>query len=74
MVRDVPALRIVHRETPSSTAGGFRGMAEAAIIAVPAAIAGAVADALAPLGISIRSTRLHPQHLAALLHAGRPTT
>ena len=43
---DVPRLRVVHRETPSEVAGGFRGVGEAAIIAAPAVIAGAVADAL----------------------------
>jgi carbon-monoxide dehydrogenase large subunit len=71
LATDVPDLRIVHRETPSSCAGGFRGMAEAGIIAAPAAIAGAVADALAPLGVRITSTRLHPHHLRALLRDAR---
>ena len=66
---DVPALRVVHRETPSATEGGFRGVGEAAIIAAPAAIAGAVADALAPLGVPIDSTRLHPQYLRAAIRA-----
>jgi carbon-monoxide dehydrogenase large subunit len=64
---DVPVLRVVHRQTPSATAGGFRGVGEAGIIAAPAAIAGAVEDALAPLGLEVRSTRLHAHHLRALL-------
>jgi len=55
---EVPSLRVVHRETPSATAGGFRGMAEATITAMPAAIAGAVDDALAPLGVEVTTTRL----------------
>jgi carbon-monoxide dehydrogenase large subunit len=66
---DVPVLRVVHRETPSEVAGGFRGVGEAAIIATPAAIAGAVADALAPLGVDVTSTRLHPHALHALIRA-----
>jgi len=66
---DVPVLRVIHRETPSTVAGGFRGVGEAAIIATPAAIAGAVADALAPFGIAITSTRLHAHQLRALLRA-----
>jgi len=66
---DVPVLRVVHRETPSEVAGGFRGVGEAAIIAAPAAIAGAVADALAPLGVDITSTRLHPHALRDLIRA-----
>ena len=67
---DVPVLRIVHRETPSGTEGGFRGMGEAAIIAAPAVIVGAVADALAPLGVTITSTRLHAQYLRVAIRAG----
>jgi aerobic carbon-monoxide dehydrogenase large subunit len=66
---DVPVLRVVHRETPSGTEGGFRGVGEAAIIAAPAVIAGAVADALAPLGVAITSTRLHAQQLRSLIRA-----
>ena len=66
---DVPLLRVVHRETPATTAGGFRGMGEAAIIATPAALVGAVDDALRPLGIRLRSTRLHPAALRALIRA-----
>jgi CO/xanthine dehydrogenase Mo-binding subunit len=64
---EAPVLRIVHRESPSPTEGGFRGMGEAAIIAAPAALVGAVADALGPLGVRITSTRLHPAHLRRLL-------
>src|SRR4029077_19030250 len=53
------ALRIVHRETRSEVLGGFRGAGEAAITAAPVVLAGAVEDALAPLGVRISSTRLH---------------
>lgn len=64
---DVARLRVVHRETPSDTAGGFRGVGEAGIITTPAAMCGAVADALEPLGVTIHSTRLHAHHIRALL-------
>jgi carbon-monoxide dehydrogenase large subunit len=74
LATDVPKLRVVHRETRSENAGGFRGMGEASIIATPAAIAGAVADALAPLGVHITSTQLHPHHLRALLRAATRAT
>ena len=57
MGESVP-LRIVHRETPSEVLGGFRGAGEAAITAAPAVLAGAVEDALAPLGVRISSTRM----------------
>ena len=64
---DAPVLRVVHKETPSSAAGGFRGVGEAAIIATPAALGGAIADALAPLGVEITTTRLHPDAIRALV-------
>jgi carbon-monoxide dehydrogenase large subunit len=64
---EVPELRVVHRETPSAVAGGVRGVAEATITATPAALAGAIADALAPLGVDITSTRLAPADLWTLL-------
>jgi carbon-monoxide dehydrogenase large subunit len=64
---DAPALRVVHRETPSEVEGGFRGVGEAGIIAAPAVIAGAIADALAPLGVEITTTRLHPDAVRALV-------
>ncbi|MDQ1383614.1 MAG: aerobic carbon-monoxide dehydrogenase large subunit [Actinomycetota bacterium] len=66
---DVPRLRVVQRETPSAVAGGFRGVGEASIIATPAVIAGAVADALAPLGVEITSTRLHAHYLRRAIRA-----
>jgi len=61
------ALRIVHRETPSDVLGGFRGAGEAAITAAPAVLVGAVANALAPLGVTVTSTRLHAHMLRRLV-------
>ena len=63
---DGPRLRIVHRETPSPlTEGGYKGMGESGTIGAPAAIAGAVADAL---GLDRSGLRLplSPERLAAL--------
>ena len=48
---EVPALRIVHMETPSPyTEFGVKGIGEGGAIAPPAAITNAVNDALRPLG------------------------
>lgn len=66
---DMVRLRVVHRKTPSGLEGGFRGMAEAAITAAPAALVGAIDDALRPLGVRITSTRLQPHHVRALVRA-----
>ena len=59
--------RIIHRETPSALLGGFRGAGEGAIIVTPAALAAAVHDALAPLGIAITQSNLSPARVRALL-------
>ena len=47
----------------------LHGFGEASIIATPAVIAGAVADALAPLGVEITSTRLHAHYLRQAIRA-----
>jgi carbon-monoxide dehydrogenase large subunit len=64
---DVPRVRIVHRETPSALPGGFRGVGESAAILTPAMIAGAVHDALRPLGVAVRQTDLRPRAVRDLL-------
>ncbi len=64
---DAVRARIIHRETPSGLIGGFRGAGEGAIIVTPAALAAAVHDALAPLGVAITQSNLSPPRLRALL-------
>lgn len=66
---DVPDLRVVFRPTPSAVEGGFRGMGEAAIAAAPAALAGAVEDALSPIGVRVASSRLHAGAIRAAVAA-----
>jgi carbon-monoxide dehydrogenase large subunit len=62
---DVPVLDVVHRPTASEMEGGFRGVGEASIIAAPAVLVGAVADALAPIGVRLSSTRIQASVLRA---------
>jgi carbon-monoxide dehydrogenase large subunit len=51
-------MKVVHLEMESpTTLGGFRGMGEGGTIGAPAAIANAIADALAPLGIASTNFR-----------------
>ena len=64
---DVPSLRVALRPTPTDDVGGYRGVGEAGIVAAPAVLVSAVADALGPLGITISSTRLHGADLRRLL-------
>jgi carbon-monoxide dehydrogenase large subunit len=69
---EVPAMEVVHLESASpTTLGGFRGMGEGGTIGAPAAIANAVADALAPLGIEINELPVTPERLFRLIEAAR---
>jgi carbon-monoxide dehydrogenase large subunit len=65
---EVPSMGIVHIEAESpSTLGGYRGMGEGGTIGAPAAIANAIADALAPLGIEIFELPVTPERLFRLI-------
>jgi carbon-monoxide dehydrogenase large subunit len=64
-----PEVRIAHIETPSPLNPlGVKGLGEGGAMAPPAAIANAVEDALAHLGVKIGATPITPTRLAALLH------
>jgi carbon-monoxide dehydrogenase large subunit len=68
---EMPRVEVVHLEHPSpSTLGGFKGVGEGGTIGAPAAIANALADALAPLGIEITELPITPDRLFHLLAAG----
>jgi carbon-monoxide dehydrogenase large subunit len=61
----LPSFVIGHIETPSPlTPGGYKGMGEGGTIGAPPAIANAVADAVAPLGVAITSLPILPERLA----------
>jgi carbon-monoxide dehydrogenase large subunit len=65
---EVPPLEVIHVETPPAVSvTGFKGMAEGGTIGSTAAVANAVADALAPLGIESRELPLTPDRLYRLL-------
>lgn len=69
----LPRVRLEHLHSPSPvTRGGVKGMGESAMIATPAAVACAVADALAPLGIEIDRTPIEPGYLVHQLTAHAP--
>jgi aerobic carbon-monoxide dehydrogenase large subunit len=72
---EIPALDVVHLDAESpTTLGGFRGMGEGGTIGAPAAIANAVADALAPLGIIIDELPVTPERLFRLVAATKMRT
>ena len=65
---EVPSIRIDHLETPSPyTRFGQKGIGEGGAIAPPAAIANAVNDALAPLGVEITDSPLTPRRIVEAL-------
>jgi carbon-monoxide dehydrogenase large subunit len=65
---EVPPIDVIHVETPPAVSvTGFKGMAEGGTIGSTAAVANAVADALAPLGLDVRDLPLTPDRVLALL-------
>jgi carbon-monoxide dehydrogenase large subunit len=69
---EIPAMQVVHLDAASpTTLGGFRGMGEGGTIGAPAAIANALADALAPLGIAIDELPVTPERLFRLIAAAK---
>jgi len=70
---DMPPLQLwIREDDPSPTnALGVKGAGEDGIVAAGAAVANAVADALAPLGVEVRALPLRPCRLRELIRAGR---
>ena len=61
---DVPDIEIEHLETPSDLVpGGIKGMGESAMISAPAAVVGAVNDALACRDIFIQQYPISPERV-----------
>ncbi|HEV8439682.1 MAG TPA: xanthine dehydrogenase family protein molybdopterin-binding subunit [Methylomirabilota bacterium] len=70
---EVPPMDIIHMETPPAvTVSGFKGMAEGGTIGSTAAVANAVADALAPLGVEVRELPLTPDRVYRLIKEAKP--
>jgi carbon-monoxide dehydrogenase large subunit len=70
---EMPPVDVIHVETPPAVSvTGFKGMAEGGTIGSTAAVANAVADALAPLGIEVHDLPLTPDRVLALLQGRRP--
>jgi len=69
---EVPAVTTVRLEFPSPRNPlGIKGLGEGGAIGAPAAIANAVEDALAPFGVRVTTTPLHPSRVLALIRDGR---
>jgi carbon-monoxide dehydrogenase large subunit len=69
---EIPAIEYGHVETPSPGPGGYKGVGEGGAIGAPPAVVNAVADALAPFGVTITRLPLSPQRIRVLIEeAGR---
>jgi carbon-monoxide dehydrogenase large subunit len=68
---EIPDIDVVHIESQSAVAGGFRGMGEGGTIGAPAAIANAISDALSALDIDISILPMTPERLFRLLNPAR---
>lgn len=64
---DVPIIEYGHVETPAPGPGGYKGVGEGGAIGAPPAVVNAVADALAPFGVTITRLPLSPAAIVALL-------
>jgi carbon-monoxide dehydrogenase large subunit len=64
---EIPDMEVVHIESFSAAAGGFRGMGEGGTIGAPAAVANAIADALSPLGLEVSVLPMTPERIFRLL-------
>jgi carbon-monoxide dehydrogenase large subunit len=71
---EIPDIDVVHIESESAVAGGFRGMGEGGTIGAPAAIANAISDALSALDIDVSILPVTPERLFRLLEQARMKT
>jgi 2-furoyl-CoA dehydrogenase large subunit len=70
--KEVPKIDIGHVETPSPfTALGSKGAGEGSTMSVPAAIGNSIADALAPLGVTINELPLSPNKIWQLIQEAK---
>jgi carbon-monoxide dehydrogenase large subunit len=70
---EIPAIDVVHLETLSPLNPlGVKGVGEAGTIPVPALVAEAVEDALAPFGVRVREMPLSPERIRELIRTARP--
>lgn len=68
---EIPPIEIFHLETPCAfTETGAKGVGEGGTMGAPAAIACAVADAVAHLGIEIDELPITPDRLLAAIKEG----
>ncbi|SEO40711.1 xanthine dehydrogenase family protein molybdopterin-binding subunit [Trujillonella endophytica] len=68
---EVPTIEYGHVETPGPGPGGYKGVGEGGAIGAPPAVVNAVADALAPFGVTLTRLPVTPASVVALVQAAR---
>jgi aerobic carbon-monoxide dehydrogenase large subunit len=68
---EIPNMNVVHIESESTVAGGFRGMGEGGTIGAPAAIANAIADALSSFDIDVNLLPMTPERIFGLIEQAK---
>jgi carbon-monoxide dehydrogenase large subunit len=69
---EVPNIAVGHVETPSPlNPEGIKGAGEGGTMPVPAVIANAIDDALAPLGVVVERASISPSRVLELIAAAR---
>jgi carbon-monoxide dehydrogenase large subunit len=68
---EVPAIEFGHIETRSPGPGGYKGVGEGGAIGAPPAVVNAVADALAPFGVTFTRLPLSPARIVEALSQAR---
>jgi carbon-monoxide dehydrogenase large subunit len=71
---EVPTIEYGHVETPGPGPGGHKGVGEGGAIGAPPAVVNAIADALAPLGVTITSLPITPEAIVTLVREARMVT
>lgn len=69
---EVPRIEYGHIETPAPTnPGGHKGLGEGGAIGSPPAVINSIADALAPLGVTVTDQPLGPAEVVTLIESAR---
>jgi aerobic carbon-monoxide dehydrogenase large subunit len=72
-IAEVPIIEHGHIETPGPGPGGYKGVGEGGAIGAPPAVVNAVADALAPFGVTITRLPVTPPSILALVDEATAT-
>jgi aerobic carbon-monoxide dehydrogenase large subunit len=64
---ETPRIEFGHVDTPGASPGGYKGVGEGGAIGAPPAVVNAIADALAPFGVTITELPLTPGRIRELV-------